>query len=71
MQASGRDKMTTYREEEVARSICSSSGDAEENQPAIVEDGSDTICAQKIQNVEKPRERRDYTVKVEAPGSPQ
>jgi hypothetical protein len=27
----------TYREEPVARSICSSSGDVEENQPAMME----------------------------------
>jgi len=38
--------VTTYREDEVARSICSSSGDVEENQPAIMESDSGTICAQ-------------------------
>lgn len=32
----------TYSEEAVARSICSSSGDEEENQPAIVEGSADT-----------------------------
>lgn len=36
--------ITTYREEAVARSICSSRGDAEENQPAIMEGDCREIC---------------------------
>jgi hypothetical protein len=42
----------TYREEPVARSICSSSGDVEENQPAMIES-----CEQHAKNA---RNLEDY-----------